>query len=153
MQTFLPWADFESAAIVLDNKRLGKQRVECLQIIKALADPEYGWQSHPAVQMWRGYEAALVAYADAIISEWIRRGFYDTCRLKIAEVALPNKWMRVCPDLPLWIGDEEFHRSHRSNLLRKDAAHYGPLFDDPDLPDDLPYVWPTKRKASRTEVA
>ena len=32
MQTFLPYADFQRSAQVLDYKRLGKQRVEALQI-------------------------------------------------------------------------------------------------------------------------
>lgn len=36
MQTFLPVADFEKAATFLDYKRLGKQRVECLQILNIL---------------------------------------------------------------------------------------------------------------------
>ena len=43
-------------------------------------------------------------------------------------------------ELPPWIGDAEFHRSHQSNLVRKDVEFYGPLF--PGVPDDLPYVWP-----------
>lgn len=40
-----------------------------------------------------------------------------------------------------------FHRSHRSNLLRKDPDHYGPIFlpDEPSLRDDVPYVWPVPR--------
>ena len=37
MQTFLPYASFEESAKVLDRQRLGKQRVECLQIFNALA--------------------------------------------------------------------------------------------------------------------
>jgi hypothetical protein len=45
--------------------------------------------------------------------------------------------------LPPWLGDEAFHRSHRSSLLRKDPEHYGPLF--PEVPDDLEYVWPVRR--------
>lgn len=49
MQTFLPFPSFIESARVLDNKRLCKQRVECLQILKALHDPSYGWQNHPAV--------------------------------------------------------------------------------------------------------
>jgi hypothetical protein len=43
-------------------------------------------------------------------------------------------------ELPPWIGDDTFHRSHRSALVRKDPATYAPLF--PGVPDDLPYVWP-----------
>ena len=47
--------------------------------------------------------------------------------------------------LPPWLGDEQFHRSHQSSLLRKDPAHYGPLFSG--VPDDLEYVWPVRRTA------
>ena len=54
MQTFLPVADFEDGARLLDSPRLGKQRVETLQILRALELPDYGWASHPAVRMWRG---------------------------------------------------------------------------------------------------
>ena len=36
MQTFLPFPDFKMSAQVLDYKRLGKQRVEALQILKTL---------------------------------------------------------------------------------------------------------------------
>lgn len=36
MQTFVPFPDFARSAAVLDDKRLGKQRVEVLQIVRAL---------------------------------------------------------------------------------------------------------------------
>ena len=35
MQTFLPYDNFEESASVLDWKRLGKQRVEAMQIVNA----------------------------------------------------------------------------------------------------------------------
>ena len=41
MQTFLPFADFRKSAAALDNARLGKQRVECLQILRALSTGPY----------------------------------------------------------------------------------------------------------------
>ena len=62
MQTFLPFADFEKTARLLDTRRLGKQRVKTLQIVRALTRPGHGWRNHPAVRMWRGYEEALGAY-------------------------------------------------------------------------------------------
>jgi len=52
MQTFLPYQNYSRCAEVLDNKRLGKQRVECLQILNALLDASKGWKQHPAVKMW-----------------------------------------------------------------------------------------------------
>jgi hypothetical protein len=35
VQTFLPYADFAESARVLDRARLGKQRVEALQVLRA----------------------------------------------------------------------------------------------------------------------
>ena len=49
VQTFLPYADFERSARSLDQRRLGKQRVECLQGAAGLTVPGYGWRHHPAV--------------------------------------------------------------------------------------------------------
>src|ERR671917_433293 len=62
MQTFTPYADFEQALRTLDLKRLGKQRVEVIQIVRALTVPGYAWSSHPAVLMWKGYEEPLGRY-------------------------------------------------------------------------------------------
>ena len=86
MQTFLPWPDFATSAKALDMRRLGKQRVETLQILKALTDENYGWQHHPATKMWRGYEVGLVNYGVAICAEWITRGYKDTCLEKIEDM-------------------------------------------------------------------
>jgi hypothetical protein len=48
-------------------------------------------------------------------------------------------------ELPPWLGDEAFHLSHRSALVRKDPNTYAPLF--PDAPNDLPYVWPASDRS------
>lgn len=137
---------------MLDTRRLGKQRVEALQIIRALTWPVYGWKNHPAVAMWRGYEEALGAYGAAVCAEWASRGHDDTCEATMARdlasagvhvPARPQRDLAVAGLLPPWLGDEHLHRSHRSALLRKDPAWYGQLFDD--VPDDLPYEWPSRR--------
>ena len=135
MQTFLPYADFRASCLVLDDRRLGKQRVETFQILRALTWPTYAWKNHPAVAMWRGFVPALVAYGLESCREWTRRGYADT----VAEQLLA--WgEHPSYDLPPWFGLDEMHRSHQSSLLRKDPVHYGPLF--PGVPDDLPYYWP-----------
>ena len=51
MQTFLPYPDFAASAAALDQARLGKQRVETLQALRALVIPDYGWRQHPAIRM------------------------------------------------------------------------------------------------------
>jgi len=146
MQTFLPYASFTESARVLDYRRLGKQRIECKQILAALgyaiADGELclladtspkGWVNHPATKMWRGYEAALAEYATLMILEWKARGYKNTMEM----LDLNNS--RLFMDPP-WLGDEAFHASHRSNLLRKDPLHYGKFGWTEE--DDLEYVWP-----------
>ena len=140
MQTFLPYASFTESAASLDRQRLGKQRVETLQILTALTTPNYGWQNHPAVRMWRGHEQALFRYQAAVCGEWLNRGYKDTCYGKSIEI-LAQADLPADRGLPEWLGDGELHRSHRSNLLRKNATHYASLFEA-GLPDDLPYVWP-----------
>lgn len=138
MQTFLPYADFDQSAQALDNKRLGKQRVEVLQILNALVNPAAkGWKNHPATRMWRGLEINLAVYGIAICREWGSRGYKDTCAHKIVQLANQSgsSYQRSIP----WL-NPELCLSHQSNLIRKDAPHYGPLF--PGVPDNLPYVWP-----------
>jgi hypothetical protein len=141
MQTFLPLPDYVQSAQMLDNKRLGKQRVECLQILKALHDPSYGWQSHPAVKMWEGHVQSLVEYSLKVCLEWRARGFNDTCLDKIAEFIDPNTYWPPNPKPP-WL-NEEFCRSHQSKLKSKLPEHYDKLF--PAVPNDLPYVWPNQK--------
>ena len=156
VQTFLPDPDFATAARLLDARRLGKQRVETLQVLRALTRDSYGWKSHPAVLMWAGYEEALVAYGLAVCREWTGRGFNDTVASTIAaevreavglESVRTQRQLARAKALPPWLADEEFHRSHRSSLVRKDPEYYRPLF--PDVPDDLPYVWPVRSEAAR----
>jgi hypothetical protein len=149
VQTFLPYADFERSARALDTKRLGKQRVECIQVVRGLTVSGYGWRHHPAVKMWRGHEEALGCYGLVCCRVWTALGHADTCAATIAEdlATVGVAGIRTQPELeaagalPAWLGDEDFHRSHRSSLVRKDPDFYRPLF--PDVPDDLPYVWPT----------
>jgi Pyrimidine dimer DNA glycosylase len=154
VQTFTPYADFEQSLRTLDLKRLGKQRVEVIQIVRALTVPGYAWSSHPAVLMWKGYEEALGRYGLTSCEVWTERGFGDSCAATItadlrtygiAEIRSYDE-LRAADALPPWLFDEAVQLSHRSSLLRKDPEHYGPLFG-PDTPTDLDYVWPVRSPA------
>jgi hypothetical protein len=130
---------------VLDDLRLGKQRVETMQVLRALVYPTYrGWKNHPATRMWRGFTEALVAYGLEVCAEWSRRGRADAVRdalLAFTGGAVPDvRALRRHGALPPWLGWEPVHVSHRSALVRKHPEHYRAYF--PDVPDDLPYVWP-----------
>jgi hypothetical protein len=153
VQTFLPFPDFERSARALDLRRLGKQRVETIQVIRALTRPGYGWANHPAVLMWKGFEEALGRYGLTCCGVWTESGFGDTCALTITtdlrevgvDTVRAQSELAGLGALPPWFGDEALHRSHQSSLLRKDEEHYRPLF--PAVPADLPYVWPVRSEA------
>ena len=139
MQTFLPYESFRESAKVLDWRRLGKQRVEGMQIIKAITGekrldgkPYKGWINHPASVMWKPYSEALKHYTNIMITEWMRRGYNNN--MEIYDV---NNMVK-----PHWLGKEEFHASHRANLLRKDYEYYS-QFDWRENPES-PYVWHDK---------
>ncbi|MFN2523243.1 MAG: MSMEG_6728 family protein [Mycobacteriales bacterium] len=135
MQTFVPYPDLRASCVALDDRRLGKQRVETFQILRALTWPTYAWKSHPAVTMWRGFVPGLVAYGLENCREWTRRGYSDSVAPQLLAWGDGSY-----EQLPPWFGLEALHLSHRSALVRKDPAYYRPLF--PDAPDDLPYFWP-----------
>ena len=147
MQTFLPYESFYKSARCLDNRRLGKQRVECKQILLALTQENYGWKNHPATKMWRDSTLALGAYGMAVCNVWRERGFKDSL-LPFFESWAPgrNSPLWQCEDWsPEWRYEpiaEQVYASHRSNLLRKDPEWYG-QFGWAE-PDNLPYVWPVK---------
>ena len=133
MQTFLPYSNFKKTFKTLDYRRLGKQRVEAHQILNILLNrtETKGWRNHPAVKMWEGYESALQLYYNLCVTEWIDRGYNN------------NMLMETIPEnivFPEWLGNDSFHSTHRSNLLRKDSEYYS-QFKWEETPD-LEYVWP-----------
>ena len=149
MQTFLPYPDFAESVAVLDAKRLAKQRVEALQVLRALTRTTYGWKRHPAVRMWVGYVEGVGAYGIASCLEWVARGGADTVAgtigVDLAEAGLPadprtQHELARAGALPDWIGDERVHSSHRAALVRKDPEYYAAVF--PDADPELPYFWP-----------
>ena len=137
MQTFLPYTDFRESLRSLDNKRLGKQRVEAYQIISAITGrprkdgkPYRGWVNHPCSVMWRDYVNALKIYYNDSIDVWKERGFKNTMQYESIEGEFEQ---------PKWLGNEEFHSSHRANLLRKDMNYYSAQGWQ-ENPED-PYLW------------
>lgn len=153
MQTFITDSYIPLIATRLDNKRLNKQRVEAKQILLALSSPSYGWRNHPAVRMWKNHESYLACYGYHMCYEWkvLRRKRDDADLLGFFQSHIPQPWaawwehngllkyasVAFLDIPPRFVSVIE---SHRSNLIRKDPAHYRKFW--PDTPDNLPYVWP-----------
>ena len=155
MQTFLPYRNTWRTARCLDNTRLGKQRVECKQILLTLGidvgehrgNPLSRWRNHPAVRMWQGHELCLAEYAEIMCIEWRRRGFNDSLlsqfQAVVGQLTEPSLFTSHAPN---WIGYDRLHASHRSNLLRKDPQHYGQF--GWQEPADMPYWWPVDKEVA-----
>jgi hypothetical protein len=135
MQTFLPFSDFSSVSL-LDSKRLHNQFNEFLVIRKAALKQIKAWQNHPAVVMWRNHEVALSSYGLAVYKEIEKRGLVVPSKIYLEEILSDLKGTLK---LPGWIGNEEFHKAHRKNLIRKDAKFYSSHFKETS--GDI-YVWP-----------
>ena len=150
MQTFLPNQDFARSAEMLDWRRLGKQRVEALQILRALRGESQGWRNHPAAVMWQGYEFQLSRYGLFMCREWGRRGYNPG----VTQPALRElyEYMKSEPELwprkkPWWLGKKKFHQAHRRMLVWKLPEHYFELFPDiTEVPQTKPeYYWPGRK--------
>jgi hypothetical protein len=159
MQTFLPYADFNKSAEVLDNRRLNKQILEGYQILKVLGnpDPRAGWRNHPAVKMWRGHEFSLFGYVMTMVDEAKTRGI----KTDKNEENLWNLHADRFPDwgmgAPEWWGDEDkmsrIVTTHKANLYKKDPLYYYDFIDAVSDADNKPccdtcqYYWVTHEAA------
>lgn len=166
MNTFLPYPSFLESVKVLDNRRLGKQRVECKTIVsvleatKNIPNAKPAWRNHPATRMWENNIDALKMYTNLCILEWIHRGFNNSIPLykiegktktfetSVSEINERNarhamtEVSEIDIILPWWNGIDKFHNSHKSNLVRKMHAHYHKFF--PEVDASIPYWWPSE---------
>lgn len=151
MQTFVPFANLNMSAAVLDSKRLNKQLLEGRQIYQILAENRRtgGWVNHPAVKMWRNYDMGLYAYLTAIRDECDKRGIQTEKNWTAIETMHEANWHRGDNIvMPPWWNDDRVHISHRQNLHDKDPNYYHHFIDASWMEkirccDRCNYFWPT----------
>lgn len=151
MQSFLCYSSFTETAKTLDYRRCGKMRCENFQLLTACIAKrtgniytkdkngrtrKRGWLNHTALLMWYHpdgrYEMALKKYINAMIDEWVSRGYVNNMKkYKIVYSQL---------EYPEWLGDERVHSSHRAALLYKNYDYYS-RFNWKEKPE-LNYYWP-----------
>jgi hypothetical protein len=142
MNTFLPLPSFAMSLHCLDDRRLGKQRVEAKQILDILTDKQdSNWRNHPCVKMWAGYEDALSNYLRFAIHIWIYRGKNNTIKMPDFIIDAKKPW---------WLGFDPVHVSHRANLIRKDPIYYG-RYGWKEEPYSG-YYWPCKVIGEKTRA-
>lgn len=130
----MPYPNIIKSVMCLDYRRLGKQRVEAMQIYNQITTGKGGFPYHPINNMWKDNHNALAYYHNVCISEWVRRGYNNT--MEKIDFSFYNPKGDFLPD---WLGDDRLHASHRSNLIRKDPTHYGQY--NWTEPNNLAYHW------------
>lgn len=143
VNTFVISTDLTQCARQLDYRRLGKQRVEAMQIIKALEGGNPGWSKHPATLMWKDHVSHLKVYCNHMIREWIRRGYNNTMQLYDLDESLyhvvPCDFDGITArflspftahSFPSWFSFPPFIYAHRAALVRKDPVFYASLLDE-----------------------
>jgi len=141
MQTFLPYSNYIRSVQQLDYRRLGKQRLEAMQIVNLLeeANSIKRGRNHPAVKMWEGYLNSLKYYTNCCINEWIQRGYKNTIVLYDVDHQNEDPW---------YIGDNDFHRAMRARLIEKNEEFYLPKFPNDKNFNDGKYFWPVSETKS-----
>lgn len=139
MMTFVVSSDVTECAKALDYRRLGKQRVEAYQILRTLRGHSHGWKNHPAVRMWMGYEDGLVMYMNAMIDEWVLRGYKNTMKKEEPKEEHPK--------FPWWFYWKPLHDSHKAALIRKESKYYH--FDVDETFMKHGYIWPHRVKTTK----
>lgn len=132
MQTFLAYPDFYDSLHCLDPSRLGNQIYrECKTIVNG------GWKNHSVSKMWKNHKYALCEYA--LVGLYVLRTERNRPYPHWEQWFAEKQKTFENTGLPAIIGREDFHDSHKSNLLRKDPEYYGQF--GWNVPDNLEYVW------------
>lgn len=141
MMTFVTSSNLAECAKALDYKRLGKQRVEAYQILNTLKGHSHGWKNHPAVKMWEGHAGALGLYMNAMIDEWVARGYRNNM----------IKETDTNTDFPWWFYWKPLHESHKASLKRKSSEFYM-HFEVDEIYMKHGYIWPTKISSNKMYI-
>mgnify|MGYP000889179463 FL=1 len=138
MQTFLPTANFEECAAILDGKRQWKQTVETAQLINTLENGG-GWLNHPACRMWRKNIDCLKHYFNVMLEESIKRGIKVK---KYKKLPVNIESLRY----PIWLGFPKLHSTHRGRLLDKKPDYYNKFgWLEIPIPESSGYYWVTEK--------
>lgn len=160
MQTFLTDKHHHNTARSLDRQRLVKQLLEGRQILETINKPEYTedgkvtpWHHHPAIEMWKGHEGALLSYLTAIKTEMHHRGYkyqanWDAILAAMTELADKNQ---IGQGNPPWMRDADVYNNiiatHRHSLYNKDSEYYAEWDDQHGdvCCANCGYYWPIER--------
>ncbi|MCS7133323.1 MAG: pyrimidine dimer DNA glycosylase [Candidatus Caldarchaeum sp.] len=139
MQIFRPYVDWTKSAAVLDDLRLGKQRVEAKQVINAflrklglINDGLKGWLTHPIVLLYfnggKPYLDDVIGFFNACVMEWKKRGKQNN--LSLNDIKHLIERVEKTSGTPVThVHEIEYRRI----LLMKDPKHYVKVFPQNEI--------------------
>ena len=163
VNTFIIVPDIVKTAQLLDTKRLGKQRIEALEIINCLEEFDKTgkitskWGNHPVVKCWMGFTNHLKVYYNIILREWINRGYNNNMEFyqienenlyHIVPCNFHNNSIVFCGtynyySFPFWVAFYPFYMSHQASLCRKYPKYYSSLLrEELNYFLEIGYFWP-----------
>lgn len=89
--------------------------------------------------MWEGYEDALALYMNAMIDEWVLRGYKNT---------MQKEEIKGTPKFPWWFTWKPLHDSHKAALNRKMSSWYCFEVDETFMRHG--YIWPHTLQSGAT---
>lgn len=131
MQVFMPYTTIIQSVRCLDDKRLGKQRIE----IKYMLEMMYGmWpeRKHPVVEMWEDYTIFLHTMYCQTVGEWEARGNKNTLPRQL-------EFIHGILIIPPWL--EDYTYQYKALLLYKYYDFYSKEFGTNIEPiSKIPYL-------------
>lgn len=151
MQTFLPYDDVVKTMKCLDYQRLGKQRVEAMQIMKALKqgpkvircyDPKQLPAGRKYIHIYNYFPDKLSKYEKYVKTPWFNHPatkmwrdnldalayYHNACIDEWIARGYNNNMLHIKHKkkfkMPSWFGNKVFHAKHRGTLLSKNKKWY-----------------------------
>lgn len=128
MMTYITSESFWECARNLDDKRLSKQRYDCLRIMQIIADPEHKSANHPVVLLWKDDPSGLLNYSRSICDEYRTRQYHlNQPEIETVFDQILKVWENVKQPYgsePCWRNCSALIDSHRAALLHKNPGWY-----------------------------
>lgn len=156
LNTWLPYDNYAESADILTDRHIFMQLQDCTKLLYWLTEmplnrrtPSKAQLEHPCVIQWRGYVPSLYDYTLEIMMVAYERSSLTNKQEQISEMAeniniLDGLVSNMKEETPSWLGNEDYHLSHKSNLIRLSRSAYESIW--PDVPDNLELIWPKGKK-------
>lgn len=119
MQVFIIGTPLETAK-ALDNLRLQKQIIECLQILDAI---NKDWIDDPCVILYKGHEEWLKFYLDCLV--YYQSALYEKNWTKQDSLMIKSQFCsRFAMDVRPPFHTQEYFNQMKGSLYTKDPEHY-----------------------------